>query len=499
MFCFSKIRFVLSPLFVTGFLCMGTVSVALAQDTNDVLIDPAIIEMIMSPDVSSAIDNGKDAEDESLQKLEEALRYAYVNNPTLRAARAGLHAVHEEFPQAQAGWKPLIDASTTLSDSTIDGSNFGGAGGTTSTEVGVGFNQPLYRGGRTMAAMDVADSNIMAQRFLLRGKEQSILLDVATAYMDVLRDKSLLELSDSNRSVIERQREATRYRFDVGELTKTDIAQSDARMAEAEAEYVKALGALRKTQSVYEQVVGLKPGELASPSLFFPIPDSLDESLSLAEKNNPDILFSEYIHKAAENGVDTIFGELLPELSLFGNWSRQYDPQPGLIKESTTKTVGLSASIPLYEGGAVRSRVRQAKYTANQRHLEILEIRRFIRQEAVAHWEDLLAARAEIRAREAQVKASYTAQEGVHEETDLGTRTILDALDADQEYLDAQVALVTTQRDEIVATFALAATLGLLDPETLGFPDVLEDYAAHFRATKSKILGMDVKIDEGER
>jgi outer membrane protein TolC len=229
------------------------------------------------------------------------------------------------------------------------------------------------------------------------------------------------------------------------------------------------------------------------------MPATLDASVAMAEEQNPAVVASQHRHKASKADIDGVFGELLPFISSFVSWDREYDPQPGGTDETTTTALGITASIPFYQGGAIRSRVRQAKYTANQQMITIQESVRQARQEAVANWESLQAARSEITAREEQVTAAKVAREGVYQEAELGSRTILDTLDADQEYLDAQVALVTARRNETVATFFLAATLGLLTPQTLGFPEIAENYDAHLDWTEGKILGMDVDIEEEGR
>lgn len=434
------------------------------------------------------------AADKPVTRLEEVLKWTYENNPTLRAARAELKAVQEEMPQALSGWKPSADASGNVTAAEIDGSAFGGDG-TTSRELELGFTQPLYRGGRTVAAVRSAEDIIMAQRSLLKAAEQQVLFNAAAAYMDVLRDQALLELSANNETVIARELKATQDRFEVGEITRTDVSQSEARLARAKADRIRASGNLQASIAAYEEVVGALPGALENPEIRFPVPDTLEEAVAFAENSNPTVLAAHYFHQSAEDNVSEVFGELLPQLALFGGWLREYDPQPGIIDESTTRTIGLSATIPLYEAGAVRSRVRQAKHTANQRYLEILESRRDIRQQVISSWEDLLAARAEIKSRGAQVEASRLAQEGVRAEAEIGSRTVLDVLDAEQEYLDAQVALVTAQRNEVVAAFLLAATLGILTPEVLGLTDFSAAFEEHLDTIKWKILGTDVDIN----
>lgn len=426
----------------------------------------------------------------SSQPLLDALQTAYLSNPTLRAARAEMRAAAEALPQAQSGWMPQSEITGTMSAADV---NPGSAGdGTTSTDIGVSVTQPLYRGGRTVSGIDSAENRIKAQAAILNATEQQLLLNVATAYMNVVRDKALLDLSQNNVEVVSRQMDASRNRFEVGEVTRTDVAQSEARLARAEANRTTAMGNLKTSLAVYEQLVGAPSADMAQTSITFSFPQTLDEAVTLGENNNPVVIASGYLHQSSEKDIGTVFGELLPELGLSASANKVWDPQPGLLPDTTTKSLSLVATIPLYEAGYTRSRVRQAKYAANQRYIEIMEARREARQNVVTSWEAWKASQAEIASRRAQVDANRIAQEGVRQEADLGTRTILDALDADQEYLDAQVALVSSQRDETVASFALARALGILTPQTLGFPELAYDPVKDRDRADWKMLGMDV-------
>jgi TolC family type I secretion outer membrane protein len=424
--------------------------------------------------------------------LSEAMALAYQHNPTLLAARAGMKATHERLPQAFAGWKPTVGMDLDLTKTDTTGSNFGEADGSISKDANVSFNQPIYRGGRTSAQISAARYAIRAQREILRQTEQRVFLDVATAYMDTLKNQALVDLSQNNRDIIARQLEATTDRFDVGELTRTDVSQAQARLSRADSDLIRATGDLNAAKARFEQVVGHKPGVLKQPDIAIALPENLDEAQAAAEELNPLVLSSSFSYQSAEEDVDEVFGELLPEVGFVGSWNRTKDPQPGLIDEQTTKSVSLSASIPLYDAGGVRSRVRQAKHTANQRYMEIIEARRQVRQEAATNWESWQTALAEIESRNAQAEASAIAREGVNEETALGMRAILDALDAEQELLDAQVALIAAQRDEVVARFSMLSTLGKLKPEIFGFDDDGEILDEHLKDIQWKIFGMDV-------
>ena len=426
---------------------------AMAQDAAS--LDPSMVES--SPAASR-------------QPLLDALRTAYISNPTLRAARAEMRATAERLPQAQSGWMPQADLTSTITSADVDPGRTGD--GSNSKEIGLSVTQPLYRGLRTVHGIDSAVSRIMAQGAILNAAEQQLLYNVSTAYTDVVRDQALVNLSNSNIEVVSRQLDASKRRFEVGEVTRTDVAQSEARNARAAANLTTATGNLKSSLATYEQLVGTASTDLPQTTIEFVFPNTLSEALELGQKNNPTTAASEYLHRSSEKDIGVVFGELLPELGLAASIDKTWDPQPGLLSDSTVKSLSLVATVPLYDGGFDRARVRQSKYTANQRFIEIMETQREVRQNIISSWETLVAARGEIVSRKAQVSASKVAQEGVRQEAELGTRTILDSLDADQEYLDAQVALVSAQRDEIVASFALARALGILTPETLGFGDI---------------------------
>ncbi|MGQ0527569.1 MAG: TolC family outer membrane protein [Alphaproteobacteria bacterium] len=423
--------------------------------------------------------------------LQSVLHHTYMNNPTLRAAREELRATHEFLPQAQAGYKPSIIAATNVTRSDSDGSSFGSDGASTEKNFGITLDQPLYRGGRTMAESTAARYTIGAQSDLLNQSEQLVLLDAATAYMNVVRDAALLDLSQNNEEVIAKSLQVTTARFDAGELTKTDTSQAKARLARAKSEIIRARGNLNTSIGIFNQVTGLPAENLVEPVLDLPLPATLDDATAQAETGSPLVLASQSTHKAAEADISGEFGALLPEVGFFTSYDKSYDPRPNL-NESSSNAIGISASIPLYEAGVTRSRVRQAKHVANQRYLEILETKRQARQETVSSWESLAATNAEITSRASEVEAARVAREGVRQETEIGTRTVLDALDADQELLNAEVALVTARTDRIIAQFRLLSSLGMLTPSTLGFADNEITHGKNLEEARRKIFSTDV-------
>ena len=420
----------------------------------------------------------------NLSTFYESLKLAYANNPTIRAARAQYKSVLEELPKARAGWLPEVELSSSVVYNKTDSGDggfdsFSGAAdnGNLSKDVSVNVEQNLYRGGGTQASMQAARSIIAAQQARTENIEQAILLQAATAYMDVYRDETLLRLRENNHMVVALQMEATQKRFEVGELTKTDVSQAQARLAKAEADVITARGALRTAQARYEQIVGEKPpNDLHYPEVYLDLPIDLESVLELAESGNLDVLLAQANYEAAEKDVDGVFGELLPSMTVSGSWTASEDPQPGFLEDEKSGSVSLVARMPLYQSGATRARIRERKHIANQRYIEIHETIRAARQETTHYWQELETAKAEIRSRTAQVSAAATAQEGVDIETEFGERTVLDALNADQEYLDAEAALTTAMRNEIVSLFSLAKSLGILTADNLGFANIKRDY-----------------------
>ena len=399
------------------------------------------------------------------QSLEEALAQAYDSNPTLRAARAELRAVNEQVPQALANWRPRVEALGSIGRSRTDTEEpFNDTTIATPREARLSITQPLYRGGRTVAATQRAENQVLAQRATLQSVEQAVLLDGAVSYFDVWRDQSVLELNINNEQVLRRQLEATQDRFDVGEVTRTDVAQSESRLAVASANRIAAEGDLAASRAVFQRVIGTVPGQLTGPDPVAGLPASRLEAVDDALRQDPRVISAILTERAAERNVREVLGELLPEVNLRGNLSHRHSSS---TSEAQDASIVAELRIPIYQQGQVSSRVRAAKQQANQRRIQIEEARRQTKEDTIEAWEDLETARAQIESFEAGVRANEIALEGVRQENEVGARTILDILDAEQELLDSQVNLVRAQRDELVAGYALLSALGRLTAEEL--------------------------------
>ena len=416
------------------------------------------------------------------QTLEEALVLAYQNNPALQAERARLRAVDEEVPEALAGWRPTIEVAGDVGAlySNTDGM-VPNSGSSTVAPYGVGLSAvtPIYQGGRVDAQIESAEKRVNAGRAQLQAVEQSILLDAVTAYMDVLRYDAEIELSRSSERVVRRQLQAAQDRLEVGEVTRTDVAQAQARLAQAGAERVMAEGGMMSARAFFQQVIGQPPGSLSRPPVPMGLPKTEEEALAAAAEGNPSIAASSFIAQASEAEIEVAAASLRPQIAIVGDVRQRFDSSD-LIESKTDLSLMATVRVPLYQGGAANARIRQSKQISAQRRLELDQTRRAV-QEQVAHaWRALTSARAQIAAFESQVAAAAVALDGVEQETRVGLRTTLDVLDAEQEHFKAQINLVRAQREEIVAAYQLKAAIGALTARQLGLPVNLYDPQEHY-------------------
>ena len=420
----------------------------------------------------------------SSETLSEALVEAYSTNPELLAARAQLRATDQNVALALSGWRPSVSVSGDVTRRRSDTEIFGDVGAGTQTTGGtvlrtshsgsLNVRQPIFRGFRTAAGTAEAKANVSAQRARLLSSEQNVLLNAATAYLDVLRDTAVLRLRENNVQVLNRQLEATQDRFRVGEITRTDVAQSEARLAGAVSARIQAEGDLETSISNYVQVIGRAPGDLSQPDEIGPLPASLEDAIEGALQANPTLIAADFTADAAQENIREVRGDLLPEINIEGSYSRGYDTVAD-ESENETKSVRATLSLPLYQGGATYARLRQAKHTAGQRRLEASQARLDARAGATAAFEGYEAAVAQIESFKSQITANEIALEGVQREAEVGSRTVLDVLDAEQELLDSRVSLVTAERNKVVNALQLLSTGGNLTAEYLALPVALYD------------------------
>ncbi len=427
--------------------------------------------------------------------LEEAFATAYETNPELIAARAALRAVDEGVAQARSGLRPQVDATTTYgADWRSDPAS--GSDSADPFAVSLDASQPLYDGGRTTNNVRAAIADVSAARARLEALEQQVLFDAATAYLDILRDEENVRLAENNVRVLTEEVRASRDRFEVGEVTRTDVSQAEARLAEAQANLASARGALDRSRQNFTLVVGAEPIGIAGLPDLPRVPADLEEALAVALESHPLVLAARFDENAAESDIRAQIGGLLPRISLDGSVGYSdgavfANPDSVTINDRTSASVQVRATIPLYQGGAQYSRVRQAQALASEARANITTVARQRRQLVEAAWTELLVARANIRSVREQVAAQELAFEGVREEAIVGSRTTLDVLDAEQELLSARVRLVESIRNEYAAHYGLLSAIGELTMADMGIQTVAYDPDVSYDRNNDRFFGFD--------
>ncbi len=439
------------------------------------------------------------------QTLTEAFAYAYNNNPQLLAQRALLRATDESVPQALSNWRPTVNftGQAGFTRGGFEQPNSKGASTPTlfssfvAKSLDLQVTQPVYRGGRTEAQTRQAINTVQATRAQTLGVETTVFQAVAQAYLDVVRDQTLVEVSRNNEAVLRKQLEATRDRFRVGEVTRTDVAQAESSLAQATAQRINAEGQLEVSRANYARAVGHPPGRLIMPRERPVLPATRAEALSLATNDNPSVIAASFTELAARDNVDLVRGQLLPQVSIVGDLNRSFAPSFTLRNtRQDTATVTARLTMPLYEGGAVYSQTRQAQQTVGQKRSQVDDARRQAVQTATQSWETLQAARAAIASFGAAVRAAQIALEGTQQEALVGSRTVLDVLIAEQQLFTTQSQLVTAAHDAALQEFILAAATGRLIAPELKLPVQLYDMERHYKAVKDKLIGFGGGLKE---
>ena len=420
--------------------------------------------------------------------LLEAMAKAYVANPQLEAERARLRAADEGVPQALSGWRPTVTAKGSAGFGHYDAKAPAARRDQSETRrpatLEIEARQPLYDGQRTAARLRGAKHRVSAQRARLLAVEQTVFLNTGIAFMDVVRDQAVVELTANNVNVLRRRLQAAEDQFEVGEVTRTDVAQAEARLARAIAERVSAEGGLEASRASYQRVVGEAPGRLAPPPPLTAMPGTKEEAVEAASRDNPDVTAASFDESAALEDAEAIRSELLPTVSLVGSVAHRRDAG-GRNNRNSDAAVSAVVSVPLYEAGHVTSRRRAAIETASRMRAAAEDRRRVAVEQAVRAWESLTSARARLESLETEVRASEIALDGLQQEAEVGTRTLLDVLDAEQDLLDARVNVVRTKQAEAVASYQLAAAMGRLTAEAQQVPVPLYDYRENYDRVRS--------------
>ena len=438
------------------------------------------------------------------ETIEAALARAYANNPQLNAQRAIVRQADEGVPQALSGYRPTITANATVGREYTNtkniipptppilptGAGFGDRGLTTPYSVGATASQTFFNGERTANNVRQAESKVSAARETLRVMEQSVLLAAATVYMDMSRDSANLDVQENNVRVLQRTLQDTRNRFNAGQITSTDVAQSEAQLAAGEASMHAAEAALMTTRANYRRIIGDEPANLAAATAVDRLaPSTLNAAIVVAAAQNPNVLAALYGVDVAQLQVKIAEGALWPTLT------GQYTVQQQIFSTITTPklytdTVMLNLSVPLYQGGAEYSSIRLNKENVDQQRLNVDQVRDQTRADVVRAWGQLQAAKAQIEAAERQNDAAARALTGVRNEALAGQRTTQDVLNAEQALVNARQNLIVAQHDRVVASYNLLAAIGRLSAEELRLPVTIYDPTIHYQQVRDSWFGV---------
>ena len=429
--------------------------------------------------------------------LEGALAEAYQNNPQLNSQRAIVRATDEGVPVALSGYRPRVSATATVGTQYQDSLTQSGGNTYTSTRdqftprsVGVTATQTLFNGFQTGNRTRQAEAQVSAARATLAVIEQNVLLNAATAYMNLLRDTALLDLQRRNVEVLQEQLRQVRDRFNIGEVTKTDVAQSESRLAAGRSQVLAAESNYTTSRAFYRQVIGREPGKLsaASPVDRF-APKTLKSAIAVGRDNHPNVAATMFGIDVALLQVKINEGALLPTVTASASVQQNWEVSPTTLQQFNASMLG-QVTVPIYQGGQEYATIRQSKEVLGQRRLDLETARDQAQQTVTQFWGQLQAAKAQIEATQAQVNAAEIALNGVREEARVGQRTTLDVLNAQQELVNARSSLVTAQRDRVVASYALAAAVGGLYAQTLGLKVRAYDPIVHYEQIRDSWAGV---------
>ena len=446
------------------------------------------------------------------ETMSSALARAYAGNPDLNQQRAGVRATDENLPRASAAWRPTATATGQLGYNYFDlrapaasgaaaaGAAAGGPLVTSATRLrqatdpgalGLTVTQNIFNGNRTLNGVRQAESNIFGSRETLRDTEQNVLLNGATAYMNVLRDTAILDLRKNNIIVLEEQLRQTRDRFTVGEVTRTDVAQAESSLASGRSDYFAAQANLQTSVANYRQVIGVEPTRLEpARTIESLLPRSLAGGVSLALAEHPAVQAALHAVDTAALQVKIAEGALAPTLNVVGNVQQNYNLGGVPGERFLNGSIAAQVSVPIYQGGEEYAQIRQAKETLGQARLQADLQRDLVRADVVSAWGQLDSARAVIQSSKAAVKSAEIALDGIRQEAEVGQRTTFDILFQQQVLLNARVSLVVAQRDRVVASYAVMAAIGRLAAANLNLSVAEYDPTIHFDQVKDKWIGL---------
>ena len=449
-----------------------------------------IISAVLLPVVAVAQQSPTPAHSVDLAQVAAA---AYQHSPAIRVARQKLRGVQELYPQALANYQPDINATAGLTNEDLDNSNFAGADGATTKDIGVTLDQPIWRGGRSRAQKNEAKARINAQKAALSATEQRMMAEAMMAAITTQSATRTLTVQNSTQGLYQRLLGDTVKRQEGGEATQTDRALAESRLSGVTADRLQADNRRSNAGRALERHTGQTAAQwgldTAAPVVNMQgLPATVEEAKTMAQAGNPDRAVLVSVQDAENHGIELARGELLPELNFRASWMREWDPSPGLIDEATSRQLGLRLSIPLYEGGGTRARVRQAKNRMTESRYELEDFDLKLAQDVGDVWARHETAQERARILAEQGRTARIARDNIEREILAGEKTMTDLLQADQTWLDAQVDAIAAEEVALSSTIELMRLLGMLSPQNLGFGEAAYDADAYLLAVRHQVL-----------
>lgn len=428
------------------------------------------------------------------QTVFEALSDAYNTNPTLQAQRAYLRSIDENVAIAKSGFRPTLAIKGSYTDNNVSHDNYDQSKDGTTSSASAVISQPLFNGLSTLNSVKAADKTVKAEQNNLYNVEQNIFLNASTAYFNVVQNSAIVELQRNNEKLLKKKLDETQERFNVGEVTRTDVSQAKARYAQAKASTISAEGDLEASKAVYKQIIGTEPKTLSEPkNLSQFIPNNFNDALSYAKEHNYAVLAAKESLDAREYTVSANTGALLPQISLDGSASsNRNDTELTKDRKLDTYEVGVNMTVPLYDAGQNRAKIRQSKYQKWQAQELLMEAERTAISDITKSWEYMASNHAKIKSIKEQIKANEIALDGVQKEEALGNRTILDVLDAYNELLSSKVEEVKARRDYFVSGMQVLSAMGKLTAKELHLAVDIYDAEKYYKETKGKWLSLSI-------
>ena len=399
--------------------------------------------------------------------IEEALLRVVETNPEILAAKAKLKATEELMAQARAGYYPVISGDVDVGKSYVDRESafFSATESKLPASGTLNLTQPIYEGGKTRHSVKEAKNKIMAEKASLREKKQAILFDAITAYLQILKNRKILEMRKKSEGIAEKLFKSIQLEHRLGRITNVELLTARATLAKRKADTISAESDLRSSDATFIKIFGETPSNLQTPTQLPHLPVSIEQAIATAEKNNPRIIREMYQQKAAENAVSIARSDLFPNLKLEGELSKSRDNASKASKRESAEILA-KLSIPLYEGGKTTSLIRGAEENVNQKSIDLQKTRREISAQLTSNWERLKSLKAEIHYTKLQIESNTLSLESIRKENALGMRSALDIYVMEQNLIESRIAKMEKEDDRIKEHLKILLLTGQIAPES---------------------------------